>query len=180
MNTTQTKQFNATQGQKDAANALVIAMAYTQTVRPVIQKIETDILQKFKYKWDLDKVCGNTKTGRPKRDILEFSDKYGEYCHTESMMYLINDKDFGHYLTEKHAAITQAGFKVEYGSCPLLIAEDIERKARRLLIEEMEPVTNISFDQFFNTTKWEENLKKYIDLTLRLLSPFIKNQFKAA
>lgn len=37
-------EFNATQSQKDAANTLVMAMAYTQTVKPVIKKIESDLI----------------------------------------------------------------------------------------------------------------------------------------
>lgn len=169
---TQTK-FNATQGQKDAANTLVVAMAYTQTVRPVIKKIESDLFEKHKYRWDLDKVCGGVE--KQKRDIIEFTNKYGEFCKDESMAYLISDKDFAHYLTEKHHKVVNAGFNVEYGYCPLLIAEDLERKARRLLIDEMQPITGLKFDDFFSTTKWAENMNKYIDLTMRLLSPYLKN-----
>lgn len=175
------EKFTATQTQKDAANCLILAMAYTQTIRPELEKIQQDVLNKFRYKWELDKVCGKQDQKRSIDEFEEFTQRHGEYCKTWFDTYLISDKDFSHCLTEYHARFTQKGFKVkEFGFCPLLVAESIEREARGLLIDEMEPVTGIKYDDFFRTTKWKENMDKYIDLTLRLLSPYLKNTLQAA
>ena len=167
------KQFTPTPEQITAAKALFLAMAYLQTVRPDLEKIQQEVLNKFNYKWDIE------KTHEPLTD--EFIVKYGEYCKKWGMTYLISDKDFAHCLTEYHCRFTEKGYKVkEFGYCPLLVAESMEREAKALLINSMESVTKISYDNLIYSKDWKETIKKYINLTLSLLAPYVKGDKKAA
>jgi hypothetical protein len=148
-----------------ACELLLVAMAYTQTVKPIIQKIETDLLEKYQYKWDTQK-CKHS-------DINELVERKGTYCKREFDTYLISDADFGHFLTEKHAAFTAQGFKVkEFGYCPLLVAENLERQARRHFIDSMEPVTKMSYDMVSGSKDCVKNIMKIADLSLRYVTPF--------
>ncbi len=138
----------------NAAKAAFSAMAYTQTIRPVIEGIQKEVLTKFNYKL-IDKHDRNLP----------------EFVTEPKHAYLMSDKDFGHYMTEIHALYIAAGFKVEFESCPLLIAERVERDANIVLVEAMEPITKISYDM---ASRNLDNLRKLVDLTLKLLSPYCK------
>lgn len=172
------KQFKPTADMISAANAYVMAKAYTETIRPEIEKIQSDLLQKFRYKWDVDRVTGGSKN---RRDILEFTDNYGDYCKDWKMTYLIKDSDFGHLMAEYHAAVTAAGYKVKPDCCPLLVAENLQRQAEHLIFELFEPITGISHTQIVSgRSGWQENYQQYLTLTMQLMAPYLKNPFAKA
>ena len=85
--------------------------------------------------------------------------------------YLLNDTDFNIYLTEVKEARNKAGLKVENDDfCPLLVAERQEIEAARVMLKTMIPITKIDPDSIWKTEHWH----KLIDLTLRLLAPYVK------
>lgn len=175
------KQFKPTESQIQAANVLILAIAYTKTIRPDLEKIQQDVLNKFRYPWDIEKLCGKQDQKRNIEEFEQWTVKHGTFCSKWFDIYLISDKDFAHCLTEYHARFTQKGYKVEsYGYCPLLVAESLEREARGVLINEFEPVTGLKYDDFFKTIHWKENMDKYVDLTLKLMAPYLKNILQAA
>ncbi len=89
--------------------------------------------------------------------------------------WLLNETDFQVYLYECNEQRKAAGLHVDdIQYCPLLVAENLLRQAQRLLADTMEPVTNITADQVLCSKNALENYKKYIDLNLRLLAPFVK------
>lgn len=149
--------FKPTDEQILAAETLFASMAAVQTIRPIVQKIQQEALSNGSY-----------------RHKAENSD-LGEFVTNISHTYLMSDEDFDKYLTVINAEYLKEGFTVEPGYCPLLIAEDNERKAKRLLIDVMEPITKIKSDDLYCSKNWKENVQSFIDLTLRLLSPFVRN-----
>jgi hypothetical protein len=85
--------------------------------------------------------------------------------------YLLQDSDFQVYLQETFKARDKAGLRVDNPEfCPLLVAEDLQRQAERALIEAMEPVTHLEPARLYG-----DNRKKFLDLTLKLLAPFVGN-----
>jgi len=71
-------------------------------------------------------------------------------------------------LLDQYKAV--AGFDLPPGYCPLLIIEDVKRRAERRLMGLMEPITHIPTTEIIRL----EDRKQYLDLTLRLLAPFVE------
>lgn len=86
----------------------------------------------------------------------------------------MGEEDHKTYHEECKRARDAAGLHVDDPDfCPLLVAEDLLHQAEHVLIEVMEPVTGISFDDLMCSSNGVENLRQYINLTLPLLTPFI-------
>lgn len=149
-----------------AAELCFIAKAYTETVRPIVLANQNKVLSENFYK------CGNELAIK----VLERGGEVNEFCKTTHDLVYISDKDFGDYHAKCYALNTQKGLKVENPDyCPLLVAEEVERKANRHLCETMEPITKLSVDDVLCSREGLENYHKLIDLSLRLLVPFVKN-----
>lgn len=163
--------FNPTDEMKSAANAVFMAMAFVQTIRPIVKKHQQSVLDKNWYK------CGNEYAMK----CIEHGEEMPEFCKTDHDLMYISDADFGHYHAECYQLNNAAGLTVEDPEhCPLLVAENLERQARDLLAKEMEPITKMTKDMIFQSPNALENWGKYIDLTLRLLAPFATNKLKTA
>ena len=124
-------EFKPTQDMVHAAKAVFVCMAIEQTIRPIVTGYQKAILEKGQYhiakKW-ID------RRGEPDRIITE-----------PNQSYLLEDDDFGHYLTECNQARIVAKLHVENDEfCPLLVAQENVRKAEKLLIDVMEPITHIT------------------------------------
>lgn len=160
------KNFKPKHEQIQAANAVFMAMAYTETIRPDLEKIQQSLVDFWKpeiaARW-IDK-------GRKPEIITSWS-----------RLYLASDEDTNIIYAEYNDEIKKAGYTVKaVGNCPLLEAENIERIAKRLLIDTMEPVTGLDTDMILCSAKGLENYKKVIDLTLRLLAPYCNKDLKVA
>jgi len=137
------------------------AIAYTETIRPVVEKYQKEILAKHQFtvsdKW--------VKMGEPKRVILD-----------EGSTYLLKDKDFKVYLKEVHEQHIKHGFNVKFEYCPLLIAEDLERQAKKTFVDQSKEF-NIMDDETFDCLTWDlKNYKKYIEITLSYVAQFINKK----
>ncbi len=144
------KTFKPTRAMIESAKTLLMAMAYVQTIAPTVKAYR---------KKALDEIKGtNRYDGTVVSDI--------------ELDYQLTDEDFQRYLALTKKYRDDEGFKVEDDDfCPLLVAEHMVTKAQWAIIESMEEVTGIKQDKLLCSGM--ENYKKYIDLTLRLLTPFV-------
>jgi hypothetical protein len=151
-----TKQnINITEDMKQAAKTVFIAMAFTETIRPIVEDYQQKILNELKPK----DVYRNEVITNPKYS------------------YQMNDSDFQVYLKRCNEERIKAKLHVESEEyCPLLVAEDLQRQAERSFIDIMEPITHLSADKVLCSKDGLDNYKKLIDLSLRLLAPYVNNK----
>jgi len=140
-----------------AAEAVFAAMANVQTIEPIVQGYQTAILAKHRF--------------APDPELTRFA---SEIILDPKEAFLLKDADFKVYNAECLAERDRLGLKVDKPEfCPLLVAEDLQRKAEHWLVEAMKPVTGLDLDRLL--CAGVEELKKYIDLALRLLAPFVRS-----
>lgn len=167
----QNSKFTPTPDMISAAKAVFMAMAYTETVREVIEPVQKRLLQENHYKIDFNRFA------RCERDVEEMKKTVGEYCRDWKYLYLIFDEDMTDLMNKAHYQYTNVlKFEVEcVGYCPLLCAESLERDAKRLLVDVMQPITKLSAEDVLCAPKALENYSRLIELTLRLLAPYCKD-----
>lgn len=146
--------FTPTPGMVLAAENVFHAMAYEQTVRPIVEAYQNAILAEGKW-------CV-----RP-----EFSDRIEMEVITECKhAYLMSEVDFADYVSRCKVARNQAGLKVEHDDqCPLLVAENVLIQARLAMVNAMSDITKIPEPGSLPILKF----KQLVELTLRLLAPFV-------
>lgn len=159
-----------------AANAYCMAKAYTQTIRPIVEGYQREILVR------------NQFTNKGEQAMLKRLQDNGRHLNEEikelvvlnpDHTYLMSDEDSQVYFVELEQARIKSGLKVEKeGNCPLLEAESMERTAVRVLIDVMEPITKINYNQVINTSF--ESRAKLIDLSIGLIASLglLKNTLK--
>jgi hypothetical protein len=158
------KKFKPTNEIVQAASTVFVAMALVQTIRPVVIGIQTKVLLKGHYKYSNDLAL----------KLIDRGEIFPDYVTNPDHTYLMNDKDFQDYLTKCKQYELESGLKTENPEfCPLLVAESMEREAKHCLIEVMEPITKITLDM---ATHNLENYRKLVELTLKLLAPYVKNK----
>lgn len=149
----------------EAAEALFVAMAFEQALRPVVEGYQRAIL--------LDGVW------RVAPHILQrCSHRAGEplspYVTDIKSAWTMHEDDFSLYLKRCNEERIAAGLVVENeDQCPLLVAENATRLAKRALCDAMASVTNISADKalVLGLKKYEQ----FVDLSLKLLSPYVRD-----
>ncbi len=151
------KAFTPTTAMVGAAQAVFMSMAYLDTIRPVVLAYKTKILADGQ--WHI----------RP-----AFAARLGdEVILDPNTAYLMSDSDFEDYDAKCKLARDLARLPVDRDDqCPLLVAENLRMQAERELIDAMSSTTNITSHQLW--CLGVEAYKKYLDLTLRLLAPFVK------
>lgn len=155
------KGFKPSPAMLQAAGIVFKAMAWVDVIKPVVEGYQKEILSR--HQWHIAKEWSE-KRGSPDRIILEPTNSY-----------LLEDEDFQTYLQECHVARAKAGLKVDNDDfCPLLVAENLLNKAKNVLIDVMSTTTGIEHDDLFHHGL--EDYNKYIDLTLRLLAPFLRTK----
>lgn len=159
MNTTvKAKQpFKPNVAMLDAAEAVLKAMAIVGTVRPIVDAYQTEILAKEQWKV-------MAEAGEP--------DAQEEIITEPKLSFLMSDSDFAVYHQRCDEARKSAGLSITLdGGCPLLEAEELLRVAQRAMVDSMAGVTQITADKA--VTLPLEEYREFVDLTLRLLVPFI-------
>ena len=145
--------INITEEMKTAAKAVFMAMALVKTIKPIVEGYQRKIINEMK---PLDRYKGQIITN-------------------PNQSYQMGDSDFKIYLTRCNEERIKAGLKVENEEyCPLLVAEELQRKAERVFIDVMEPITHLSADRVLCSQNGLDNYHKLIDLSLRLLTPYVK------
>jgi hypothetical protein len=144
-----------------AAQAVFLAMTLEQTVTPVVLKYQRQLLAEGQWRV------------RP-----EYAARLGDEVITEPhRAYLMSEADFALYDAKCKQARDAAGLSVDHpDQCPSLVAQDLQRQAERALIDAMSSTTKITHQQLLCSPDGLATLRQYIDLTLRLLVPFLKTK----
>ena len=83
------------------------------------------------------------------------------------------DEDFAIYDSQCKAARDSAKlFVINPEQCPLLVAESTVTQAQHVLIDSMSGISKLTVSSLLNSGMG--NYKQYVELTLRLLAPFVK------
>jgi hypothetical protein len=137
-----------------ATKAVFLAQAFTQTIRPIVEGYQQKVINELK-PLNMDTL----------EVITSFKDSY-----------TMTDCQFSEYFRLCNIEREKAGLKVENPEfCPLLVAEDMERKANRNLLEQAEYITHLSPDDVLCSVKGLENYNKLVDLTLRFMAGYCKD-----
>ena len=140
------KDFKPTAEMFNVAQALLQAMAFKETIRPIVEGYEQKILDEMR---PLDRYEGELIT-----DI-----KY---------TYMMPDDIFAIYHSRCKAARDAAGLHVEKDDfCPFLVADTFVVDATRALVEIMEPVFKVSHHALLCSGL--DKFHEYVDLMLKML-----------
>lgn len=150
--------FHPTTEMLQATKDYIIAEAKYKTIQPIINEIQETLLSEIKY-------C-HRETGHV---ITQPKDAW-----------LMSDSNFDKYYASLYQRYLEFGFNPKYGYCPLLIAEDELRKAGQKLIDTMQPITGLTAMDVMssNDGKGLKHIKDFIDVTLRLLVPYMLQKRK--
>lgn len=123
-----------------AVKAHLMAKAYTESIRPIVEGYQIDILKKhqFPYKEGKLMALGIAQTGDPAQDCV-LNPKHA---------YLMHDTDAEVFFAEIEEAKKAYSFgkDLEEGCCPLLVAENLQLQALRVMIDEAAYITGFRYD----------------------------------
>jgi hypothetical protein len=137
------------------AHKVFMHKAQVETIRPIVRKYQDEILVRNQF--------------HPAKEWLDrgFKDR----ALDKKDDYLMSDEDAERYYSELHEEHLKHGFEVpEKGYCPLLMAEDQERRAIRALLVMFEPVTGIKVDDILGKL---EHYREYTDIVLKMMATYI-------
>ncbi len=153
------KQFKPTEAQVRSAENTLVAMTHEQTVRPIVERYETEILAKHQFpiaaKW-VEKGIGIEY-----RIILD-----------RKQAFLLSEEDASTFYKECEKARIAAKLTVmAEGNCPLCEAEHVRIQAENALIESMGTIPGMEI--FAKRVLTLETRARAINLILALLAPFV-------
>jgi hypothetical protein len=151
------KEIKVTKPMAAAALAVVMAQAAEQAIRPVVEGYRQKIIEEEFYDYDEKWI---------KRGLVDVKD----YIKSFKDDYMMDAKEYKHYWGRCRKEQEKAGLKTAKPEhCPLLVAENTLSDAKRLLVDVMEPVTKISYDDLITSKNAIKNLNELVELTLRLI-----------
>jgi hypothetical protein len=157
----QMKSFKPAPEMIRAAENCFAAMAFTETIRPIVEGYQKAILEAEKYPYSPKQLLRREKAP---------ADYISDLRHT----YMMGEDDFAHYHKRCNEEQARAGLHTDSPEfCPLLVAEHLQMQAEHCLIDAMVPVTTITRDMIWQSKNSLENLKKLKDLTLRFMAGFV-------
>lgn len=148
-------EFQPTAEMAQAAQDYIHAEAHYLTIEPIVKEIQQALLTETQYRHrETNQVITNPKD-----------------------TWLMSDVDFNQYNVLLHHCYLEKGFNPKYGYCPLLIAEDELRKAGKKLIDSLRSITGLGAMDVINAKdgKGLMHFKEFIDVSLRLLVPYLRN-----
>jgi hypothetical protein len=155
----QKKAFKPTASMIAAAYAVFEAMATISLVRPLVLTYQRKVLQEGQ--WYASSEFEDM--GSSPRSITEPEE-----------VFLLGEADLQKYVELCNAESLKVGLKASSPErCPLLESEEAVRQAEQLLMQEMQHITGIKPGDLLQVSLGAQ--KKYIDLTLRLLAPFVQS-----
>ncbi|MFO8066688.1 MAG: hypothetical protein R6U11_03810 [Bacteroidales bacterium] len=128
------------------------AMAYEQTVSAIVKPEQHRLVNELKIK-----------------------DKHtGEIITDPDFIYKTSDQEYNLYLTSMRQFYIDNGFVLPTPDhSPLQMAEELTRKAKRLLIDYCTPFTGIAFNDLF--TNFPSSYDNYVESTLELFDKSVKS-----
>ncbi len=145
--------FHPTEFMILSAKACLAAEAWLETIEPVINGIQQAVLLEL----------------RPRDNQTK------EVITSPKRAWMMAENDFKDYEALLHQKYINEGFRVEFGYCPLLMAEEGLRKAKLRLATSMEKTTGLNPQKLLCGKNGIQLFDEYVELTLRLLTPYIKN-----
>lgn len=150
-----TRTFKPTDEMVRAAEALFLAMAHVDYIKPIVNGYQQEILERGK--WFI----------RP--EYLERLEQ--EIILDPKNSYLMGESDFAEYDAQCKAARVAANLPVDNpDQCPLLVAEHQVLQAEHALIETLGH-TDVNRLLCAGLDKYKE----YVDLSLKLMAPFVRD-----
>lgn len=145
---------NITPDIKSAVRALLLAKTFAQVEREMIDAMQRDILM------DGD---------RPLYRVIQKKQDQGrpEWITDPKYAYSMSKDDYLSYSAECDHRIKQMGYDVPEGYCPALIAESLQRKAEKILIDSAKGLIGFSFDDLIYTKPGIYD--KYVNLLCSLV-----------
>lgn len=131
-----------------AVELYIAARGYVEKIRPVIEKIHSDVLAENDFYIDSEWL----ESGRREQHAIR----------SESEADMMSEGDFLTYVQLTHAKYVAAGFDVELDYNPLSMAENDQRDAERLIIDAAEYITGLTSDRVWRIA----DRKKYVDLAV--------------
>ncbi len=151
------KKFKPTPAMIEAADALFMAMAKLSLIEPIVLNYQRLILKEGQW--------------RVKRDYVQ-KGMADEVVLDPDRAFLLEDADFAVYDSLCKKARVMAGLEIQKPeNCPLLEAKTALSDAKARLVQSMSSVTGHSLDQLLMLPV--EKYEKYVDLSLKLLAPFV-------
>ena len=151
------EKFKPTQEMIDAAGKVFFCMTHLMTIEPIIKTLEEKLLVDMQLK----------EARNPNKSIVDSKD-----------VYLASEKDAELYCETYSSVLSKNGYEefAKDGRCPLLVAKKELTMAENHLIKVMEPITQTSIELLSSSGAFLENWAKLIDLTLKLLAPFVDSK----
>jgi hypothetical protein len=148
----QTKpKFHPTKEMIEAGETLLMAMAFVETIKPIVIGYQTKVLADMK-------VC---ELRNPSKVVMN-----------PEQSYLMSNSDAEVYYSRIDAEMVAADLKtIKEGCCPLLEAEQLVREAKRAVVDSLFTTTGIDADLLMR--KSMDKYQEYIDLCLRMLTHFV-------
>lgn len=149
-----------------AAENVFAAMAFEQTLRPIVEGYQRKILSERTWR------CAPEYLERAIRRSLD--EPVESHVTDIKLTWTMEKTDFARFIKRCDEERLAAGLFVENEAhCSLLVAEDTTRKAKYALFKAMASITKITADSA--VTLKHADRDKLTDLSLRLLAPFVKN-----
>lgn len=140
-----------------ALRSYLYATAKVQLIKPISQKIKAEALKLFKPVFAPFVFDGKA--------YPELDEKVGELISDYSDMDMASDEDCHRVFNYHRQKLIEKGFSAKKDCCPLLCAEQLQREAKALLIDLMQPYTGISRNSLYRT----EDNQQYVELLIKLL-----------
>lgn len=158
--------FKPTRAMVEAAENLLFAMAFRDTVSPIVVDYQTRILGEGK--WTVRDEFADESSGK----VGDGRAMTPELITDPGRAWLMSDSNFAIYDGRCQAAARDAGLKVaREGNCPKLVAEEDVRLAERGLIDAMAPFTNLPARIVVGFPTKDYN--RFVGRTLDELTPFV-------
>lgn len=151
--------FNPTPEIIRVAEALMMAMAFEATIRPVVEQYEQKILEK--HQWHIDKKW------------TEEFDMPDEIVLDRKKSYLMSSADSAVFYEECKVARDAAGLKTQHpDACPLLEAQHLRIQAENALLQLMGTLPGL--ERFATAGQRSLEIRQEaIELSLRFAAPFV-------
>jgi len=137
----------------DAVNTFLLAKAYAQAERAVIDKMQRDILNgsEFHIKAEYRRANEPSRITDPK------------------LAYLMSDSKFAVYHAECQRRIIAMGYDVPQDHCPALIAERLQTEAEHAVIEASAPLTGLKDGVHALLCNGLDKYHQYVDLCVKMV-----------
>ncbi len=130
-------------------------IAYVEAIRPEVESYHQKVIN----------------------DMKPINKRTGEIITSIKDEHRMDKDSYKQYSKRLNPEARKAGFNVKPGYCPLLIAEEDLRQAKRHLINAMELITEVPYQML--VTRGLEYYDEMVELTLKFLSPFVDDYHKS-